>query len=57
MTVLIRYCIKITIKKLSGCRVRHQIILDIDVAFSFCSFFFLFMRYQKRVMISCVKAQ
>lgn len=39
MTVLIRYCIKITIKKLSGCRVRHQIILDIDVAFSFCSFF------------------
>lgn len=39
MTVLIRYCIKITIK-LSGCPVCHQIILDIDVAFAFFSFCF-----------------
>lgn len=51
MTVLIRYCIKITITNLA-CPVRHQIILDIDVAFSF--FLFLFMLLKN---ISCVKAQ
>lgn len=38
MTVLIKYCIKNHNQKLSGCPVCHQILLDIDVAFS--SFFF-----------------
>lgn len=44
MTVLIRYCIKNHNQKLSGCPVCHQILLDIDVAFSF---FVLFMHLKK----------
>lgn len=56
MTVLIRCCIKNHNQKLSGCRVCHQIILDIDVAFSFFFLFSLFI-HPKNHVISCVKAQ
>lgn len=56
MTVLIRYCIKITIK-LSGCPVCHQIILDIDVAFAFfffTFFFFVFLFMNLKIMLLAV---
>lgn len=57
MTVLIRYCIKNHNQKLSGCPVCHQIILDIDVAFSSFFFFVLFIYASQNHVISCVKAQ